>query len=459
MHRFILSKRKEKTGRITVAGGGLAGCEAAFQAAKAGMKVDLYEMRPAVKTPVHKTSMLAELVCSNSLGSGGLTAASGLLKEELRKLGSLVVEAADYSKVPAGQALAVDRNLFSQYIENKINELENINIIREEVLEIPRNADAVIIATGPLTSDAFAKKLLDFAGNEFLFFYDAVSPIIDAESIDFSKVFAASRYGKGTDDYINCPMTKEEYDRFYQALISAERVNPHDFESNCFFEGCMPIEEIADRGRETLLFGPLKPVGLDSSAAAVVQLRKENKEGTLYNLVGFQTRLKWSCQKEVIRLIPGLEKADIVRYGVMHRNIYIDSPRLLLPSLQFKKNPDIFAAGQITGVEGYVESAASGLLAGINASLIISGSSPFSLPEETVLASLINYITDPNRKKFQPMNANFGIMPPLPHKRGRGKAERKQAKSLRSLEVLEQWLNSHKVNKSSMSNKSNNEVS
>lgn len=422
---------------VTIIGGGLAGCEAAYQVAKSGVQVRLIEMRPAKMTPAHKTGNLAELVCSNSLGSDRIMSAPGLLKSELRKLDSLVIEAADESSVPAGQALAVDREKFSNYIESKIQKMQNIEVVRKETVEIPR-CGLVIIATGPLTSSSLSKEIQKLIGEEYLFFFDAVSPIITAESINFEKVFRASRYGKGSADYINCPMNSEEYKLFYNALISAERVNPRDFEKGKLFEGCMPIEEIADRGEKTLLFGPLKPVGLDDNATAVVQLRKENREGTLYNPVGFQTRLKWGLQKKIIRMIPGLENAEIVRYGVMHRNIYIHSPLVLDSSLCLKKERRIFFAGQITGVEGYVESAAMGLLAGINAVGRITGEETSAPPVETVIGSLVNYITDNSREKFQPMNSNFGILPPV-KVRGR-KKERKKAKTDRALKYMDEWI-------------------
>ncbi|MCD4784810.1 MAG: methylenetetrahydrofolate--tRNA-(uracil(54)-C(5))-methyltransferase (FADH(2)-oxidizing) TrmFO [Candidatus Eremiobacteraeota bacterium] len=422
---------------VTIIGGGLAGCEAAYQVASSGVQVKLIEMRPTEMTPVHKTGNFAELVCSNSLGSDRITSAPGLLKAELRKLSSLIIEAADKSSIPAGQALAVDREKFSHYIESKIQEMQNIEVVREETKEIPRHG-LIIIATGPLTSSSLSKEIQKLIGEDYLFFFDAVSPIITAESINFEKVFEASRYGKGTADYLNCPMNSEEYKLFYNALITAERVNPRDFEKGKLFEGCMPIEEIADRGEQTLFFGPLKPVGLDDNATAVVQLRKENREGTLYNPVGFQTRLKWGEQKRIIRMIPGLENAEIVRYGVMHRNIYIHSPLVLDSSLCLKKERRIFFAGQITGVEGYVESAAMGLLAGINAVGRITGKETSAPPVETMIGSLVNYITDNSRNKFQPMNSNFGILPPVKIK-GR-KKERREAKTARALKYMDEWL-------------------
>lgn len=350
-------------------------------------------MRPGVNAPAHKTDMLAELVCSNSLGSLGLNSGSGILKTEMEKLDSLILRAAIESRVPAGQALAVDREKFSQFIQQQLESMPGIEIIREEVTEIPPEG-IVIIASGPLTSEKLAGELHKYLGGDYLFFYDAVSPVVTAESINMETAFFASRYGKGTEDYLNCAMTPEEYDSFYHALTTAERVNPHDFEPNHLFDGCMPIEEMADRGIKTLLFGPLKPVGLKDDAAAVVQLRKENREGTLYNLVGFQTRLKWNEQKRVFRMIPGLEKAEFVRYGVMHKNIYVHSPTLLNETLNLKKDERIYLAGQITGVEGYMESAATGLLAGINAAGQAKGGEQVIPPRETMLGSLVFYITD-----------------------------------------------------------------
>lgn len=406
--------------------------------------MQLFEMRPNKNTPIHKTGNLAELVCSNSLGSDRPNAAPGILKAELRKLGSLIMEAADNASVRAGQALAVDREEFSQYIQEKIQSNPDIELIREEINEIPAG-EAVVIATGPLTSESMAESLKRFLGEDFLFFYDAVSPVITAESIDMGKTFPANRYGRGTPDYLNCSMSREEYDRFYDALTTAERVNPHDFEKDCFFEGCMPIEEMADRGRETLLFGPLKPVGLDDDAAGVVQLRREDSLGILFNLVGFQTRLKWSEQKRVIRMIPGLEYAEFVRYGVMHKNIYMDSPRVLAPTLNLKKDERIFMAGQITGVEGYMESTATGLMAGINASRKLLGKSLITPPAESALGALISYITDEERKNFQPMNTNFGILPPL--NVSGGKKARRLAKVERAQAAMDCWIKENMLDK------------
>lgn len=425
-------------------------------------------MRPGGNAPAHRTDMLAELVCSNSLGSFSLSSGSGLLKSEMEKMDSLIIRAAMESKVPAGQALAVDRDKFSQIIQSQLESMPEIEIIREEVTEIPSEG-VVIIASGPLTSEKLAGSLQALIGGDYLFFYDAVSPVVTAESINMETAFFASRYGKGTEDYLNCAMNKEEYNNFYDALITAERVNPRDFEPNHLFDGCMPIEEMADRGIKTLLFGPLKPVGLKDDAKAVVQLRKENSEGTLYNLVGFQTRLKWSEQKRVLRMIPGLEKAEFVRYGVMHKNIYVHSPTLLRETLNLQKDDRIYLAGQITGVEGYMESAATGLLAGINAARHIKGEEEIIPPRETMMGSLISYITDrdkedindeqeekienneekkdqkKNKKKnFQPMNSNFGILPSLQvkAKRKERKKERREAQVKMALKAMDEWVKS-----------------
>lgn len=400
-----------KNSPVIVVGAGLAGSEAAYRLACSGVPVVLYEMRPGLSSPVHSTDYPAELVCSNSFGSDDPGSAPGMLKAEMRILGSLVMEAADYARVPAGQALAVDREKFSHYVLEKLSSLSNISIIREEASRIPEDS-IVIIATGPLTSEKMADSIQSLIGSSFLNFFDAVSPVVLAESINRNIVFEASRYGKGTPDYLNCPMSKEEFASFYRELINAELVNPHDFEEGRLFQGCMPVEEMAKMGEKTLLFGPLKPVGLSDDAAAVVQLRKENVEGTMYSLVGFQTRLRWGEQKRVFRMIPGLEKAEFVRYGVMHKNIYINSPSVLSPTLQLKKHNNVFISGQLTGVEGYTESAAMGIVAGINAARLYYEKELVIFPPETAVGSLIKYITDPfNEKKFQPMNINFGILP------------------------------------------------
>ena len=428
---------------INVIGGGLAGVEAAYRAAKEGKKVRLFEMRPKKTTPAHKTDKLAELVCSNTLGGIDITTPRGLLKAEMEKLGSLVVEAAKKTSVPAGGALAVDREKFADYITEKIEGNPNIEVIREEVTEIPEEG-ITVVATGPLTSDKFSQFLREYLGEEELHFYDAISPIVYADTIDYSKCFWGSRYGKGGDDYLNCPMTEEEYERFYNALMEAEKVPLKDFEKACYFEGCMPIEEMAERGKQTLLFGPLKPVGLidprtGKQPFAVVQLRKENREGTLLNLVGFQTKLKYPEQKRVFRLIPGLENAEFARYGSIHRNTFINSPKLLLRTLQIKKNPKVLFAGQITGVEGYPESAATGIIAGLNASRLSEGKEAVYPPETTMIGGLLKYITTADPKSFQPMNANFGLLPP-PEKRIKGKLNRRKYLAERALRDLEKWL-------------------
>ena len=391
---------------INVIGGGLAGCEAAWQIAQRGIKVHLYEMKPIKFSPAHENENLAEIVCSNSFKSNLLTNACGLLKEELRRLDSLLIACADETKVPAGQALAVDREVFAKLVTQKIEENENIEVIKEEVVKIPEGI--TIIATGPLTSDALSQEISKLTGQEKLFFYDAAAPIVTKESIDMECTFTADRYGKGESDYINCPMTREEYEAFYEELIRAEIANIHEFDKGSLFEGCMPIEEMARRGSQTLTFGPLKPVGFDKSYYAVVQLRQDNTEGTLYNMVGFQTNLKFGEQKRVFSMIPALKNAEFVRYGVMHRNTYINAPELLDNTYQFK-GTSIFFAGQISGVEGYVESISSGMVAGINAVNLLKNKEKKVFSVETMIGALANYISTPN-KNFQPMNANFGIV-------------------------------------------------
>ena len=391
---------------INVIGGGLAGSEAAYQIAKRGIKVRLYEMKPIKFSPAHSNENLAEIVCSNSLKSNLLTNACGLLKEELRRLDSLLIKCADETAVPAGQALAVDRDEFSKLVTKKIEENENIEIIKEEVTTIPDGI--TIIATGPLTSDALSSEIAKLTGEEKLFFYDAAAPIVTKESIDMNNAFTADRYGKGDSDYINCPMTKEEYELFYNELINAEVTNKHEFEKGTLFEGCLPIDEMARRGLQTLTYGPLKPVGFDKKYYAVVQLRQDNKEGTLYNLVGFQTNLKFGEQKRVFSMIPALKNAEFVRYGVMHRNTYINAPKLLDNTFNLK-GTKIFFAGQISGVEGYVESIASGMVAAINAVQMIEKKEKIVVTEETRIGALSTYISTEN-KNFQPMNANFGIL-------------------------------------------------
>ena len=392
---------------IKIIGGGLAGTEAAYQIAKRGIKVKLYEMKPKKFSPAHSNENLAEIVCSNSLKSNSITNACGLLKEELRRLDSLLIKCADETKVPAGQALAVDREKFSKLVTQKIEENPNIELIHKEVEKIEGD-DITIIATGPLTSEKLSEEIARITGKEKLFFYDAAAPIVLKDSINMEKAFTADRYGKGESDYINCPMTKEEYDKFYNELINAEIVNKHEFEKGNLFEGCMPIEEMARRGSQTLTFGPLKPVGFDKKYYAVVQLRQDNKEDTMYNLVGFQRNLKVGEQARVFKLIPALENAEFVKYGVMHRNTYINSPKLLDETYNLK-GTDIYFAGQISGVEGYVESIASGLVAGINAVQKIEGKNKIVFSDETIIGALSKYISSPN-KDFQPMNANFGIL-------------------------------------------------
>jgi len=398
---------------IAVIGGGLAGCEAAAQIARAGGRVILYEMKPLKFSPAHRLSGLAELVCSNSLKSDSLTNASGLLKEEMRRLSSLIVLAAEAERVPAGGSLSVDRLKFSSFITGYL-EKAGVRIVREEIRRLP-DLRPLIIATGPLTSDAFADELRTLLGKENLYFYDAISPVVFSDCVDFNIAFMGSRYNKGGPDYVNCPMDRTLYERFVDELLSAGKTPLRPFENIPFFEGCMPVEALAERGKKTLSFGPLKPVGIIDPRSkrrpyAVVQLRKENIEGTLYNMVGFQTRLLQGEQKRVFSLIPGLEKVRFARYGSIHRNSYMDSPRLLTKTLQMEKEPSIFFAGQITGVEGYCESAASGIIAGINAWRFSRGLSTLPLPPETMTGALLNYITGPERADFQPMNANFGLI-------------------------------------------------
>ncbi|MBQ8299718.1 MAG: methylenetetrahydrofolate--tRNA-(uracil(54)-C(5))-methyltransferase (FADH(2)-oxidizing) TrmFO [Clostridia bacterium] len=392
---------------IVIIGGGLAGSEAAYQIAKRGYKVKLYEMKPKKFSPAHSNKNLAEIVCSNSLKSNNITNACGLLKEELRRLDSLLIRCADETKVPAGQALAVDREKFAELVTRKIQECENIEIINEEVSKIDDN-QVTIIATGPLTSDALSEEIARLTGKDRLFFYDAAAPIVTKESINMEKAFTADRYGKGESDYINCPMTKEEYEAFYNELINAEIVNKHEFEKGNLFEGCMPIEEMARRGSQTLTYGPLKPVGFDKKYYAVVQLRQDNKEDTMYNLVGFQTNLKFGEQARVFKMIPALENAEFVKYGVMHRNTYINSSELLDETYNLK-GTNIYFAGQISGVEGYVESIASGYVAAVNAIAKLNNEEKITFSEETIIGALSKYISTPN-KDFQPMNANFGIL-------------------------------------------------
>lgn len=408
-----------KIEHVNVIGGGLAGCEAAYQIAKRGIKVKLYEMKPVKFSPAHSNENLAEIVCSNSFKSNLLTNACGLLKEELRMLDSLLIRIADENSVPAGQALAVDREIFAQRITEKIEENPNIEIVKKEVTEI--NLDEInIIATGPLTSDELFKNISKIIGNEELHFYDAAAPIIEKDSIDMNIAFIGDRYGKGEADYINLPMNKEEYESFWNELVNAEIVELHEFEKREIFEGCMPVEVMAQRGIDTLRYGPLKPVGFDDPRTgkrpyALVQLRQDNTAGTIYNMVGFQTNLKFGEQKRIFSMIPGLENADFVKYGVMHRNTFINSSKLLDSTFRMKNSKNIFFAGQITGVEGYVESIASGLIAGINVANQILKKDSLTFPNDTMIGALCNYISTEN-EKFQPMNANFGILPKLPIK-------------------------------------------
>ena len=431
--------------KVIIIGGGLSGCEAAWQSAERGLHVILYEMRPIKQTPAHQTGLLAELVCSNSLKSDSNKTSHGLLKAELRMLKSFILSVADKTKVPAGQALAVDREKFTAIITEKIESHPNITVIRKEIKQIPKGIP-VIIATGPLTSDDLFADMSNLFGKDDLYFYDAISPIISAESINYDVVFAQSRYDKGEDNaYLNCPFTEEEYNAFYEALIKGKQHVPKEFERGHYFEGCMPIEEMAKRGRQTLTFGPMKPVGLTNPktgkrAFAILQLRAENQEKTCYNLVGFQTQLKYGEQKRILRMIPGLENAEFYRYGSLHRNSYINSPRILYPTLQTKIRNNLFIVGQLTGVEGYVENIATGLIAGINIAKLLNGDELIILPKNTAIASLLRYITQSNAKKFQPMNINFGIIPAL-DKKIRDKSKRKEMIVSRALDELESWLN------------------
>jgi methylenetetrahydrofolate--tRNA-(uracil-5-)-methyltransferase len=425
---------------VTVIGGGLAGCEAAWQLSRRNIPVRLYEMKPARFSPAHKSPLLAELVCSNSLRSNEITNAVGLLKEEMRRLDSLIMKAADATAVPAGSALAVDRNAFSGFIEEKLTARNGLEIIRKEITQIPPDG-IVVIATGPLTSDDFAGAIASLTQAESLSFYDAISPIVEAESVDMQKAFAASRYGRGTPDYLNCPMNRDEYEVFWKTLVAAEEVPLRDFEEKRFFEGCLPIEVIAKRGIETLAHGPMKPVGLTdprtgSRPYAVVQLRREDKNGILYNIVGFQTKMTWPEQRRVLRMIPGLENAEFARYGSIHRNTFINAPRLLLPTVQLRADERIFFAGQITGVEGYVESSAIGLLAGIHIARLLSGEKIVPPPPETALGALTGHLTN-TEKTFQPMNVTFGLFPPLPQRSA--KKERGALYAERALAALRDW--------------------
>ncbi len=426
---------------VVVVGGGLAGSEAAWQALQAGARVTLYEMRPVHPTPVHVSDKFAELVCSNSLKCAALTNAAGLLKEEMRRLGSLIMDAAAATAVPAGEALAVDRILFSEYITSHLADHPNLTIKREEFTAVDPNVPT-IIATGPLTSESLATEIGRLTGADQLYFYDAVAPTILASTINMEKAFIQSRYDKGDAAYINCPFSRDEYEAFYDALIHAELAPTHEHEAGTkYFEGCMPIEAIAARGPKTLSFGPMKPVGLTNPRTgfrpwAVLQLRQENLAATLYSMVGFQTRMKWGEQKRVFHMIPGLEEAEFVRYGVIHRNTYIESPKLLDATLRMRQHPNVFFAGQITGVEGYVESAAAGIIAGRNAVRLALGKPLLTLPDVTMLGALLSYVSAYEGKDFQPMNSNWGIVPPLAE-HIRDKREKARRYAARGLEALE----------------------
>lgn len=444
---------------LTVVGGGLAGSEAAWQAAERGLQVNLYEMRPTVETGAHQTDQLGELICSNSLGSILPDRASGILLSELEKMGSLLVKCARECAVPAGSALAVDRVGFAENVTRHINQHENIHVIREEVRSLPNGL--AIIATGPLTSPAFSAELSKLTGDEHLFFFDALSPIVEASSIDFGAAFRASRYDRGVEqegDYINCPFTREEYDEFVQELVVADKIPLRSFEAaiesgvkagmSKFFESCLPVEIIAERGHASLAFGPMRPVGLRDPRTgkrphAVVQLRQDDLAGDLYNLVGFQTNLTYSEQKRVFQMIPGLGRARFARYGQMHRNTFLNSPKILLPTLQHRMNKDMFFAGQITGVEGYLGNIATGLLAGVNASRLSRGQSPLSLPETTMLGALCKYITHTSPERFQPMKSNLGILPQLTDGKRRNRRERARAHAARAaFDFDNYWVNS-----------------
>ena len=428
--------------RVTIVGGGLAGCEAAWQLSRRGIELDLFEMRPARPTPVHRTSDLAELVCSNSLRGNALDQAAGLLKEEMRRLDSLVLRVADSVRVPAGSALAVDRDLFARRMTEAVEALPGVRLHRQEVSALP-DASVAIVATGPLTSAPLAEEIARFVGQEHLYFYDAVSPVVEADSIDHGHAFRASRYGKGGDDYVNCPLDEHEYRAFYEALRTAECATLHDFEKELFFEGCLPLEVIASRGEDTLRFGPLKPVGLVDPRRgrrpyAVVQLRQDDLAAAHFSLVGFQTQLKWPEQRRVIQLIPALRQAEFVRFGMIHRNTYVNAPSVLEPTFETRRRHGLFFAGQMSGVEGYVESAASGLIAGLSAALRARGQEPLALPEETALGALGRYIARSDPRHYQPTNIAFGLLPELPA-RIRDKAKKRLAVAERALEHLGQF--------------------
>ena len=424
--------------RAIVVGAGLAGCEAAYQLTKRGIPVTLIEMKPSKRTPAHNADTFGELVCSNSLRSDSLKNGVGLLKEEMRQIGSIIMEAAERNRIPAGSALAVDREGFTGYLDHAMRTNPMITVVEQEVCELPEGP--AVIATGPLTSEPMMAAIRNSLAEQYCYFFDAEAPIVTAESIDFTKAYRKSRYDKGDADYVNCPMSREEFDRFYEALITAETVPIRDFEQEIYFEGCMPFEVMAKRGKNTLLFGPMKPVGLERDGErpyAVVQLRQDNAEASLYNIVGFQTHLTWPEQRRIIRMIPGLEQCEFVRYGVMHRNNYINSPHCLRETYQSKLRDDLFFAGQLTGVEGYVESAASGMLAGINLAHILNGEEPVVLGPETMIGAMPHYITHADPDHFQPMNANFGIMHLTEQVK---KKDRKEAYARQSLERIKKEI-------------------
>src|SRR6266700_270368 len=434
--------------KTRIIGAGLAGCEAAWQCARRGVEVELYEMRPLKSTPAHQTDKFAELVCSNSLKSESENTAPWLLKEEMRRVGSLLIRIAQETSVPAGHALAVDREVFAARVTEVISAEPKIKVVRQEATRIEELNGLTVVATGPLTSDALSQEIARLSGSDHLFFYDSISPIVEADSIDMQKVYMAARYGKGTADYINCPLSKEEYDRFCDALVAAQSVDEHDWENLNYFEGCLPIEEIARRGRDTLRFGPMKPVGLDDPRTgkwpyAVVQLRQENLRADSYNLVGFQNHLKFGDQARVLRLIPGLEKAKFLRYGQIHRHTYINAPSLLTELLNMKQHPGVFFAGQISGVEGYTESIAMGMLAGMNIARLAEGITPIPPPRETALGSLVRYICHAEAKSFQPANITFDLLPQLDEatrRRIRDKKQRHKIVCEKALESLASWL-------------------
>ncbi len=433
--------------RIKIIGAGLAGSEAAWQCARRGQEVDFYEMRPVRKTPAHETANFAELVCSNSLKSDSENTAPWLLKEEMRRAGSLLMEIARESQVPAGHALAVDRDVFAQKVTQAIESEALIHIHREEAVSIDEVNDITVIATGPLTSDALSREIARLSGSSHLFFYDSISPIVEADSIDMGRVYMAARYDKGTADYINCPFTKEEYDRFYDALMEAQSVEEKDWEKLNYFEGCLPIEEIGRRGRDTLRFGPMKPVGLrdpktGKTPYAVVQLRQENLRADSYNIVGFQNHLKFGEQARVLRLIPGLENAKFLRYGQIHRNTYINSPALITETLQMRQHPRVIFAGQISGVEGYVESIATGLMAGVHAAALVEETGPIAPPRSTAFGSLTNYLANADSKSFQPANITFDLLPPWPEKI-RDKRLRHEKQCELALKEIAGWLETY----------------